>query len=64
MSKKIKLPQNIQKLKETLETGNNLVDHFLVCGVDPSIYKDEDLYDFLNDNYLQNLEKKKFQNQK
>ena len=58
MSKKIKLPQNIQKLKETLETGNNLVDHFLVCGVDPSIYKDEDLYDFLNDNYLQNLEKK------
>ena len=58
MSKKKILPQNIQKLKETLETGNHLVDHFLICGVDPSICQDEDLYDLSNENYLENLEKK------
>ena len=58
MSKKKTLPQNIQKLKESLETGNNLIDHFLICGFDPSICKDEDLYDLSNENYLQNLEKK------
>ena len=58
MSKKKTLPQNLQKLKEALETGNNLVDHFLLCGVDPSIYQDEDLYDLSNENYLENLEKK------
>ena len=55
MSKKKTLPQNLQKLKEALETGNNLVDHFLLCGVDPSIYQDEDLYDLSNENYLENL---------
>ena len=58
MSKKKILPDNIQKLKESLETGNNLVDHFLVCGVEPSICQDEDLYDLTNENYLENLEKK------
>ena len=58
MSKKNNLPENIQKLKESLETGNNLVDHFLICGVEPSICQDEDLYDLLNENYFQNLEKK------
>ena len=58
MSKKKTLPDNIQKLKESLETGNNLVDHFLVCGVEPSICQDEDLYDLTNENYLENLEKK------
>ena len=58
MSKKKSLPQNIQKLKESLETGNNLIDHFLVCGFDPSICKDEDLYDLSHENYLENLEKK------
>ncbi len=38
---KIKYPENIQKLKEQLETGNNLIDYFLVCGCDPSIYYTE-----------------------
>ena len=58
MSKKKKLPENIQKLKESLETGNNLVDHFLLCGYDPSICQEEDLYDLSNENYMKNLEKK------
>ena len=58
MSKKKILPENIKKLKETLETGNNLVDHFLLCGADPNIYHDKDLYDLTNENYLKNLEKK------
>jgi hypothetical protein len=31
MPKKI-YPENIQKLKEQLETGNNLVDYFLYVG--------------------------------
>ena len=63
MSKKSNLPENIKKLKETLETGNNLVDHFLLCGVEPNICKDEDLYDLSNEKYLDFLEKK-FLNQK
>ena len=58
MSKKKTLPQNIQKLKESLETGNNLIDHFLICGVDPSICQDDDLYDLTSENYLEQLEKK------
>ena len=58
MSKKKNLPENIQKLKESLETGNNLIDHFLLCGVEPSLCQDEDLYDLLNENYFKNLEKK------
>ena len=58
MSKKKTLPENIQKLKESLETGNNLVDYFLLCGVEPSICQDEDLYDITNEKYLDNLMKK------
>ena len=48
---KVKLPQNIQKLKEQLETGHNLVDHFLVCGVPPSTCLQNFLYDDKNKNY-------------
>ena len=58
MSKKKTLPENIQKLKESLETGNNLADYFLLCGVEPSICQDEDLYDITNEKYLDNLIKK------
>ena len=58
MSKKSNLPENIKKLKETLESGNNLVDHFLLCGVDPNICRDEELYDLSNEKYLEFLEKR------
>ena len=51
MPKKI-YPENIQKLKEQLETGNNLVDYFFVCGVSPSIYINEEIYNISDDNYL------------
>ena len=36
MSKKNEIPKNIQKLKEQIELGNNLIDYFLVCGAQPS----------------------------
>ena len=51
-------PENIQKLKDQLETGNNLVDYFFVCGVPPSICQDEELYNVSDDNYLENVNKK------
>jgi len=54
MSKKI-YPENIQKLKEQLETGNNLVDYFFVCGVPPSICTNEEIYNISDDNYLDNM---------
>jgi hypothetical protein len=38
MSQKQNYPENILKLKYQFETGNNLIDYFLVCGSDPSIY--------------------------
>ena len=41
MSKKKSYPENIQKLKTQLETGNNLIDYFLVCGVNPNICLDD-----------------------
>ena len=41
---KIKYPENIQKLKEQLETGNNLVDYFFICGISPSLCTNELLY--------------------
>ena len=41
---KIKYPDNIQKLKEQLETGNNLVDYFFICGISPSLCANELLY--------------------
>jgi hypothetical protein len=50
-------PENIQKLKEQLETGNNLVDYFFVCGVEPTICQNQDLYNISDDNYLENINK-------
>ena len=41
MSQKQNYPENILKLKYQFETGNNLIDYFLVCGCDPSIYYTE-----------------------
>ena len=46
-------PENIQKLKDQLEIGNNLVDYFFVCGVPPSICQNEELYNISEDNYLE-----------
>ena len=54
MSKKKNLPENILKLKNQLETGNNLIDYFLVCGCDPSI--------IFNPNFLFNLSADKNEN--
>ena len=51
MSKTKTCPENIQKLKAILESGNNLVDYFLVIGVEPSLY--------LNENNLLDLSKDK-----
>jgi hypothetical protein len=48
---KIQLPPNIKKLKEQLELGNNLVDHFLVCGIPPSTCLQDFLYSDKNDQY-------------
>ena len=52
---KIKLPENIQKLKEQLETGNNLVDYFFICGIDPSLCLNESLYEVSTKENLENL---------
>ena len=49
MSKKKSYPENIQKLKTLLESGNNLIDYFLVCGVEPSICLDETLFNLSSD---------------
>ena len=49
MSKKKSYPENIQKLKTLLESGNNLIDYFLVCGVEPSICLDENLFNLSSD---------------
>ena len=48
-------PENIQKLKDQLESGNNLVDYFFVCGVPPTICQNEDLYNITDNNYLENI---------
>ena len=54
---KKKYPENIQKLKDQLETGNNLIDYFFICGVPPSICQNEELYNISGDNYLKNINK-------
>ena len=54
MSKKKNYPENIQKLKTQLESGNNLIDYFLVCGINPSIC--------LDDNNLFNISDDKTEN--
>ena len=48
---KVKLPPSLFKLKEVLETGHNLVDHFLVCGIPPKTCLQDFLYDTKNPNY-------------
>ena len=48
-------PENIQKLKDQLETGNNLIDYFFICGVSPTICQNEELYNISNDNYLESV---------
>ena len=50
---KIQLPPNIKKLKEQLETGHNLVDHFLLCGMPPSMCLQDFLYDEKNEKYTE-----------
>ena len=54
MSKK-NYPENIQKLKTQLESGNHLIDYFLVCGVNPDLCLDDNnlfnLSDDKNANY-------------
>ena len=60
MSKKKNLPDNILKLKNHLETGNNLFDYFLICGCDPSISStNKNLFNLSNDKNtnLNNLSK-------
>ena len=54
---KIILPENIQKLKEQIETGNNLVDYFFMCGVSPSICMNEDIYNITDENSIENINK-------
>ncbi len=55
---KINLGENMKNLKSQLETSNNLVDYFLICGVSPSICKEQYLYDITNQKYLENLKSK------
>ena len=52
---KIKLPENIKKLKASLETGHNLVDYFLVTGINPINCENNFIYDYKNKNYIQNF---------
>ena len=55
---KIKLPENIKKLKESLETGHNLVDYFLVAGINPINCENKSIYDFTNPNYVEKFKEK------
>ena len=48
---KIQLHPNLAKLKASLETGHNLVDHFLVCGIPPSSCVNDILYETKNPKY-------------
>ena len=50
------LPENIAKLKFNLDKGNNLVDYFVICGVDPSICLDNSLYNTEDIDLLLNKE--------
>ena len=56
MPKKV-YPENIQKLKDQLETGNNLIDYFFVCGLPPSTCQKDDLYNVSAENYTENINK-------
>ena len=55
---KINLPENIKKLKSQLETGHNLVDYFLVAGINPSTCEDTFLFDFKNKDYQTKFKEK------
>ena len=48
---KIQLHPNLAKLKESLESGHNLVDHFLVCGIPPNTCLQDFLYDTKDPKY-------------
>ena len=48
---KIQLHPNLAKLKEVLESGHNLIDHFLVCGIPPNSCLQDFLYDTKNPKY-------------
>ncbi len=54
MSKKKNIPENMQKLKKQLESGNNLIDYFLVCGINPSMCLEKKLFN-LTDSKIENL---------
>ena len=45
---KIQLPENIKKLKSQLEAGHNLVDYFLVAGINPINCENRLIYDINN----------------
>ena len=55
---KKKLPEYVQKLKSQLETTNNLIDYFLICGVPLSTYKEKYLYDIKSPEYFEILKTK------
>ena len=55
---KKQLPEYIQKLKSQLETTNNLVDYFLLCGVPSITCKERYLYDIKSPDYLEKLASK------
>ena len=52
---KIILPEYIQKLKEQIETGNNLVDYFFICGVSPSICMNEEIYNITDEDSIEKI---------
>ena len=50
MSKNNNLSESIFKLKNQFESGNNLIDYFLVCGCDPSIiFTEKNLFNLSDD---------------
>ena len=50
MSKNKNLSESIFKLKNQFESGNNLIDYFLVCGCEPSIiFTEKNLFNITND---------------
>ena len=49
------LPEYVQKLKSQLETTNNLVDYFLLCGIPPITCKQKFLYEIKSSDYLESL---------
>ena len=55
---KIQLPENIKKLKSQLEAGHNLVDYFLVAGINPINCENRLIYDIKNKNYIEEFKEK------